>query len=74
MRRELTEELGCIPDIQELKPLDVYVSNRGDFVYYSFVIVTDGFDNFEVSEPETNDYVWLPVEHLLSILTQQLGK
>lgn len=67
MRRELEEELGAVPNIVELKPLDVFVANDGHFVYYSFILVTDNFEVVTISDTETNDFVWLPAEHVLKI-------
>lgn len=58
LMRELTEEMGFIPDIEKLYPFDVYQSRDGHFKYYSFVaIVVDEF------VPELNNencgYSWV---------------
>jgi ADP-ribose pyrophosphatase YjhB (NUDIX family) len=58
LMRELTEEMGFIPDIEKLYPFDVYQSRDGHFKYYSFVaIVVDEFT------PELNaescGYCWV---------------
>lgn len=42
--RELTEEMGFVPDIEKIYPFDVYQSKDKHFKYYSFVcIVEDEF-------------------------------
>ena len=44
LMRELTEEMGFIPEIEKLYPFDVYQSRDGHFKYYSFVaVVVDEF-------------------------------
>ena len=58
LMRELTEEMGFVPDIEKLYPFDVYQSRDGHFKYYSFVaVVVDEF------VPELNDescgYCWI---------------
>jgi ADP-ribose pyrophosphatase YjhB (NUDIX family) len=58
LMRELTEEMGFIPEIEKLYPFDVYQSKDGHFKYYSFVaVVVDEF------VPELNDescgYCWI---------------
>jgi ADP-ribose pyrophosphatase YjhB (NUDIX family) len=58
LMRELTEEMGFIPEIEKLYPFDVYQSRDGHFKYYSFVaVVVDEF------VPELNDescgYCWM---------------
>lgn len=58
LMRELTEEMGFVPDIEKLYPFDVYQSRDGHFKYYSFVaVVVDEFI------PELNDescgYCWI---------------
>ena len=58
LMRELTEEMGFIPDIEKLYPFDVYQSRDGHFKYYSFVaVVVDEF------VPELNNescgYCWI---------------
>ena len=58
LMRELTEEMGFVPDIEKLYPFDVYQSRDGHFKYYSFVAVV--IDEFV---PELNDescgYCWI---------------
>ncbi|MEJ6505084.1 MAG: NUDIX hydrolase, partial [Crocinitomicaceae bacterium] len=39
--REVEEELGIVPDISKLNPIDVYQSKDRNFMYYSFVAVIE---------------------------------
>ena len=41
IQRELDEEIGFIPELQKLNPIDVYQSKDKNFYYYSFVYVVD---------------------------------
>jgi 8-oxo-dGTP pyrophosphatase MutT (NUDIX family) len=61
LKREIKEELGTYPEFDKLFPLDVFLSDDRKFVYYSFVMVVDRFDDFKISSRETNDFIWLPL-------------
>jgi 8-oxo-dGTP pyrophosphatase MutT (NUDIX family) len=41
LTREVEEELGFVPDINKLNPIDVYQSKDKNFMYYSFVAVIE---------------------------------
>ena len=41
IQRELQEEIGFVPDLQKLNPIDIYQSRNKQFYYYSFAYVTD---------------------------------
>lgn len=64
LQREIREELGNTPEIIKLYPLDVYLSDDNDFVYYSFIMVVKDFDDITINEQETNDYIWLPFKYI----------
>lgn len=56
--RELTEEMGSVPDIEKIYPFDVYQSRDGHFKYFSFVsIVEDEF--VPVLNRESCGYCWV---------------
>jgi len=56
--RELTEEMGSVPDIEKIYPFDVYQSKDGHFKYYSFVCITE--DEFiPVLNNESCGYCWI---------------
>lgn len=56
--RELTEEMGFIPDIEKIYPFDVYQSKDKHFKYFSFVcIVEDEF--IPVLNSESCGYCWI---------------
>jgi 8-oxo-dGTP pyrophosphatase MutT (NUDIX family) len=66
--REIREELGIDQiKIDDIKPLDVFVSEDGTFVYTSYIIITNQLPEIHTSSLETNDYVWLPIDSLLKI-------
>ena len=56
--RELTEEMGFVPDIEKLYPFDVYQSKDKHFKYISFVAVVE--DEFvpEINK-ESCGYCWV---------------
>ena len=58
LKRELLEEISVNVDIKAIKPLDMFVSADGSFVYSSFVLVTDKLENLKISEIETNDIMY----------------
>lgn len=39
--REMSEEMGFVPDINKFYPFDIFESNDGNFRYYSFICITD---------------------------------
>ena len=41
LQRELTEEIGLVPELKKLNPLDVYQSKDKNFMYYSFCYVVE---------------------------------
>jgi 8-oxo-dGTP pyrophosphatase MutT (NUDIX family) len=60
LQRELTEEIGIVPDIARLNPIDVYQSRDGDFMYYSFVsIVEEEFS--PILNGESAGYAWVDI-------------
>ena len=38
LQRELTEEIGFMPQLEKLNPIDVYQSRDKNFLYYSFFV------------------------------------
>lgn len=56
--REISEEMGFLPDIEKLYPFDAYQSNDQHFKYYSFVaVVTNEF--IPAINPESCGYAWI---------------
>jgi ADP-ribose pyrophosphatase YjhB (NUDIX family) len=56
--RELSEEMGSVPDIEKIYPFDVYQSKDMHFKYYSFVSVVE--DEFvPVLNAESCGYCWI---------------
>ena len=60
IKRELGEEIGFVPELQKLNPIDVYQSKNKNFMYYSFVAVVE-----EEFIPTLNDesagYAWVNI-------------
>lgn len=60
IQRELTEEIGFIPELKKLNPIDVYQSKDKNFYYYSFVYVVE--EEFSpVLNGESAGYAWVDV-------------
>jgi len=60
IQRELKEEIGMVPELQKLNPLDVYQSKDKNFMYYSFAYVVD--DEFlPTLNSESAGYAWVDI-------------
>lgn len=55
--RELSEEMGFMPDIDKIYPFDVYHSNDGHFKYFSFVCITK-YEFLPILNEESSGYAW----------------
>lgn len=60
IQRELNEEIGLVPDITKLNPIDVYQSRDGEFMYYSFVAVVDS-EFIPQLNSESAGYAWVDI-------------
>jgi len=60
IQRELQEEIGFVPDLQKLNPIDIYQSRNKQFYYYSFVYVTDSEFHPELNA-ESAGYAWVNI-------------
>jgi len=60
IQRELQEEIGFVPDLQKLNPIDIYQSRNKQFYYYSFVYVTDSEFHPELNS-ESAGYAWVDI-------------
>jgi len=60
LQRELTEEIGFMPELAKLNPIDIYESKDKNFYYYSFVAVIE-----KEFHPSLNDesagYAWVNI-------------
>jgi len=60
LQRELIEEIGFMPELAKLNPLDIYQSRDERFRYYSFVAVVD--QEFSPTlNAESAGYAWVNV-------------
>lgn len=60
IQRELREEIGFVPDLQKLNPLDIYQSRNKKFYYYSFAYVTETEFMPELNS-ESAGYAWVNI-------------
>jgi ADP-ribose pyrophosphatase YjhB (NUDIX family) len=56
--RELSEEMGFVPDIEKIYPFDVYQSKDKHFKYYSFVCVVEE-EFVPILNYESAGYCWI---------------
>lgn len=60
IQRELVEEIGFVPELSKLNPIDVFQSQDKKFYYYSFVAVVD--TEFQpVLNSESAGYAWVNI-------------
>lgn len=60
IQRELTEEIGFVPELAKLNPIDVYQSRDQKFYYYSFVYVVEK-EFSPVLNGESAGYAWVDI-------------
>lgn len=60
IQRELTEEIGFVPELTKLNPLDVFQSADKSFYYYSFVYVVDS-EFIPKLNSESAGYAWVEI-------------
>ena len=60
IQRELFEEIGFVPELQKLNPLDTYQSRDRGFMYHSFVYVVE--QEFQPTlNAESAGYAWVNI-------------
>ena len=60
IQRELNEEIGFVPELAKLNPIDVYQSKDQKFYYYSFVYVVEK-EFSPVLNGESAGYAWVNI-------------
>lgn len=60
IQRELTEEIGFVPELAKLNPIDVYQSKDKNFYYYSFVAVVEKEFTPKLNN-ESAGYAWVDI-------------
>ena len=60
IQRELTEEIGFVPELTKLNPIDVYQSKDKNFYYYSFVAVVEHEFTPKLNG-ESAGYAWVDI-------------
>jgi 8-oxo-dGTP pyrophosphatase MutT (NUDIX family) len=58
LRRELKEEIGFVPPIETLNPLDTFNSKDKSFVYYTYAIITPK-EFIPTLNHESAGYAWV---------------
>tara|TARA_B100001094_G_scaffold333364_1_gene411115 strand:- start:6227 stop:6652 length:426 start_codon:yes stop_codon:yes gene_type:complete len=60
LRRELKEEMGFVPPMEKLNPLDTFKSKDKGFIYYTYVIVTPIEFKPNLNR-ESSGYAWVDI-------------
>lgn len=60
IQRELEEEIGIVPELKKLNPIDVYQSKDKNFMYYSFVYLVDE-EFIPTLNHESAGYAWVDI-------------
>lgn len=60
IKRELVEEIGFIPQLEKLNPIDIYESKDKNFYYYSFAAVVDKEFSPKLNG-ESAGYAWVNI-------------
>ena len=60
IQRELQEEIGFMPELAKLNPIDIYESKDKKFYYYSFVAVVEK-EFHPVLNGESAGYAWVNI-------------
>lgn len=60
IQRELDEEIGFVPELKKLNPIDTYQSKDKNFMYYSFCYVVDN-EFIPTLNDESCGYAWVSI-------------
>lgn len=60
LKRELSEEIGFMPQLEKLNPIDIYQSRDKNFIYYSFVAVIEKEFSPKLNG-ESAGYAWVDI-------------
>jgi len=61
IQRELEEEIGFVPELKKLNPIDVFQSKDKKFYYYSFVYVIEKEFLPPKLNGESSGYAWVDI-------------
>lgn len=62
IQRELKEEIGFVPELTKLNPIDVFQSRDKNFYYYSFAAVVE-HEFHPILNNESAGYAWVNIGH-----------
>ena len=71
LQREITEEIGSIPDIKKTIPLETFVSNDTVFNFHTYLCVVD-FEFIPVLSDEHQGWAWATIDRAPKPLHQGL--
>ena len=60
LMREINEEVGFVPEILKIQPLDVFLSDDKKFMYHTFVIITPNEFKPKINH-ESKAYKWCDI-------------
>ncbi len=60
LMREINEEVGFVPEILKIQPLDVFLSEDKKFMYHTFVIITPNEFKPKINH-ESKAYKWCDI-------------
>jgi 8-oxo-dGTP pyrophosphatase MutT (NUDIX family) len=61
--REIEEELGLVPDIKKVIPINKFTSPNKKFIYHSFVVTIDE-EFIPILNNESDGYCWVKIGNL----------
>ncbi len=73
LKREIKEELGQIPDIKKIVPLELFISQDQKFVYNTYVIIVNN-EFIPILNSEHTGYAWCSYGHWPKPLHQRINK
>lgn len=62
LKREIEEEIGCVPAIKKFVPLELFTSNDQNFQYNTYVIIIDE-EFIPHLNKEHSGYCWVNYDH-----------
>jgi 8-oxo-dGTP pyrophosphatase MutT (NUDIX family) len=71
LQREITEEIGSLPDIKKTIPLETFVSNDTVFNFHTYLCVVD-FEFIPVLSDEHQGWAWATIDRAPKPLHQGL--
>jgi len=71
LQREISEEIGFIPETKKIIPLETFISNNGKFEFHTYVCIIDNEFMPQLND-EHNGYAWVSFDNWPKPLHQGL--